>query len=86
MELVTHLRSSHLGNERAIWIREPRDSTTSHNLVIFLDAERYRDRVGATSVIVEGRAAGITDSGVPRPCGRPPSEGDYCRCDLMPRF
>jgi enterochelin esterase-like enzyme len=51
MELVRRLRSSHLGNERAIWIREPRDSTTSHNLVIFLDAERYRDRVGAASLI-----------------------------------
>jgi enterochelin esterase-like enzyme len=51
MELVRRILSSHLGNERAIWIREPRDSTTCNNLVIFLDAERYRDRVGATSVI-----------------------------------
>lgn len=51
MEMVRRLPSLHLGNERAIWIREPRDSTTSHNLVIFLDAERYRNRVGATSVI-----------------------------------
>jgi enterochelin esterase-like enzyme len=51
MESVRRLRSSHLGNDRAIWIREPRDSTTSHNLVIFLDAELYRDRIGATSII-----------------------------------
>jgi enterochelin esterase-like enzyme len=51
MELVRRLRSSHLGNERAIWIREPRDRATSHNLVIFLDAERYRDRIGAASII-----------------------------------
>jgi enterochelin esterase-like enzyme len=51
MEVVKRLRSSHLGNDRAIWIREPRDSTTSHNLVIFLDAELYRDRIGAASLI-----------------------------------
>lgn len=51
MELVRRLHSSHLGNDRAIWIREPQDRATSRNLVIFLDAERYRDRVGATSVI-----------------------------------
>jgi enterochelin esterase-like enzyme len=61
MESIRRLRSSHLGNERTIWIREPRDSTTSQNLVIFLDAERYRDRVGAVSVI-EAMQGEIADS------------------------
>ena len=51
IESVRRLRSAHLGNDRAIWIREPRDSATSDNLVIFLDAELYRDRIGAVSVI-----------------------------------
>ena len=51
MEWVRRLRSSHLGNDRAIWIREPRGTTTSQNLIIFLDAELYRSRIGATSVI-----------------------------------
>ena len=63
MEWVRRLRSSHLGNDRAIWIREPRDRATSQNLVIFLDAERYRDRVGATSVI-DAMQGEIADSWV----------------------
>jgi enterochelin esterase-like enzyme len=61
MESVRRLRSSHLANERAIWIREPRDRASSHNLVIFLDAERYRDRIGAPSVI-EAMQREIADS------------------------
>jgi enterochelin esterase-like enzyme len=61
MESVRRLHSLHLGNERAIWIREPRDRTTSHNLVMFLDAELYRDRIGARSVI-EALQGEIADS------------------------
>jgi enterochelin esterase family protein len=43
------LKSIRLGNERAVWVREPEHSAT--NLMVFLDAELYRDRVGATSII-----------------------------------
>jgi enterochelin esterase-like enzyme len=43
------LGSVHLANERTIWIREPDRVPT--NLTVFLDAELYRDRVGALSLI-----------------------------------
>ncbi len=37
------LKSRHLGNERSIWIRRPRDPAAPAQLAVFLDAERYRD-------------------------------------------
>jgi enterochelin esterase-like enzyme len=43
------LKSIHLANERAVWVREPKRRAT--NVMVFLDAELYRDRVGATSII-----------------------------------
>jgi enterochelin esterase-like enzyme len=51
MEIVTRLRSSHLENERSIWIRQPRNIANASNLVVFLDGERYRDRVDVSTVI-----------------------------------
>lgn len=55
------LRSVHLGNERPIWVVEPRDPRTARHLTIFLDGEFYRDRVGAPSV-VEGLGDRIADT------------------------
>jgi enterochelin esterase family protein len=52
-ETIHRFRSAHLGNERSLWIREPREETKPCRLVIFLDAELYRDRVGAVSLIDE---------------------------------
>lgn len=52
-EIVERLRSIHLGNERTIWIREPADPAGARHLTVFLDAELYRDRVGAVAVIDE---------------------------------
>ncbi len=56
MSETTHqIRSVHLGNERAIWIRRPpRDAS---HLVVVLDAELYRERVGARALFdeLEGR-------------------------------
>jgi len=59
-ESLYRLKSKILRNERTIWIREPADLRPPFNLAIFLDAEFYRDRVGAESVIanLEG-AVGI---------------------------
>lgn len=58
MKETTHrLKSVHLGNERTIWIRHPREASKPCSLAIFLDAERYRDRVGAVSVIEELESA-----------------------------
>lgn len=45
------IRSTHLQNEPSIWLREPRSPASTESLTIFLDAEIYRDRVGAVSVI-----------------------------------
>lgn len=56
MTEATHqIHSVHLGNERAIWIRQP--ATCATRLVVVLDAEFYRERVGAVAVFdeLEGR-------------------------------
>jgi enterochelin esterase-like enzyme len=54
-ETVSRLNSSYVGNERSIWIREPESVSDASDLVVFLDGERYRDRVDALSVIEELR-------------------------------
>ena len=51
MEVVIRLKSTYLENERSIWIREPRNIANASNLVVFLDGERYRDRVDMSAVI-----------------------------------
>ncbi len=50
-ESTFRLRSAHLGNERTIWIRPPVDCRPAQRLVVFLDAELYRDKVDAVEVI-----------------------------------
>jgi enterochelin esterase-like enzyme len=50
-EIVETLASLHLQNERSIWVRPPRVGSSAKNLTVFLDAELYRDRVDAVSVI-----------------------------------
>jgi enterochelin esterase-like enzyme len=50
-ETVLRLKSSRLENERSIWICEPERVSVASDLVVFLDGERYRDRVGAISLI-----------------------------------
>jgi len=59
-ETHERIRSAHLDNERSIWICEP-VVPAAENLVIFLDGELYRDRVGAVSVI-DGLQGRIADS------------------------
>jgi enterochelin esterase-like enzyme len=54
-ETVLRLRSSYLENERSIWIGEPESVSSASDLVVFLDAEPYRDLIGALSVIEELR-------------------------------
>lgn len=54
------LKSIHLANERAVWVREPEHRAT--NVMVFLDGELYRDRVGATSIIDTLDANGDIDS------------------------
>jgi len=44
-------RSSILGNERSLWVRAPREPTSNTGLLIVLDAELYRNRVGAPAII-----------------------------------
>lgn len=62
-ETAHRLQSAQLRNERTIWIREPREASTARHLTIILDAELYRDRVGAVGVIDELQARGsIADS------------------------
>jgi enterochelin esterase family protein len=58
-ETQHRLRSHHLANERTVWVREPDE--TPRSLTVFLDAELYRDRVGALSLIDELHATGAID-------------------------
>ena len=43
------LHSAQLGNERSIWIHEPEHPASA--VTVFLDAELYRERVGAVQII-----------------------------------
>ena len=58
-ETVLQLNSSYLQNERSIWICE--SVSGASDLVVFLDAEIYRDRMDALSVIEELRGQ-VADS------------------------
>lgn len=53
-------KSIHLANERAIWVLNPRKRPT--NVTVFLDAELYRDRVGAISIVNAMDSKGEIDS------------------------
>ena len=58
---VLQLNSSYLENERSIWICEPESVSGASDLVVFLDAELYRDGIHALSVIEELRGQ-VADS------------------------
>ena len=60
-ETVSRLKSSYLQNERSIWICEPENVSGASDLVVFLDAEPYRDGMDALSVIEELRGQ-VADS------------------------
>jgi enterochelin esterase-like enzyme len=60
-EIVLQLHSCYLGNERSIWICDPETASSASDLVVFLDAEPYRDLIDALSVIEELRGQ-IADS------------------------
>jgi enterochelin esterase family protein len=60
-ETVLQLNSSYLENERSIWICEPESVSGASDLVVFLDAEVYRVRMDALSVIEELRGQ-VADS------------------------
>lgn len=59
-ETAYTLRSVHLANERTVWVREP--DRTPTNLTVFLDAELYRDRVGALSLVDDLESVRAIDS------------------------
>lgn len=52
-ETIHRLRSAHLGNERTIWVREPRSMAEPFHLVIVLDGEIYRDHMGVGALLDE---------------------------------
>jgi enterochelin esterase-like enzyme len=63
--IETHHRivSRRLNNERSVWAREPLGKDGTSRLVVFLDAELYRERIGAHSIIQDLQARGeIADS------------------------
>jgi enterochelin esterase-like enzyme len=52
-ETLHSLRSELLNNERAVWLRAPRDPAGAINLAIILDAEFYRDRMQVPALLDE---------------------------------
>lgn len=60
-EVIEQFKSVHLQNERTIWIRPPRDAANTKHVTVFLDAELYRDKVDAVSVI-DDLEQGMDDS------------------------
>jgi len=56
-EAVHQFASALLGNERTVWIRQPKLPASPCNLAIFLDGELYREKVEAVSVIDELEAS-----------------------------
>jgi enterochelin esterase family protein len=52
------LASGHLANERDIWIRQPVDGRTAGTLLVFLDAEFHRERMGSPAITAELQASG----------------------------
>ncbi len=60
-ESVASLQSTHLNNERTVWIREPRNAARARHLTVFLDGEWYRERVGAVEIL-NTHAADLADS------------------------
>jgi enterochelin esterase family protein len=62
-ETMDRIRSVYLSNERPVWTIEPLHRASADRLTVFLDAELYRDRVGAVGIIEELRTRGqIADS------------------------
>lgn len=49
-EYTDRIFSRHLGNDRLVWIIPPRDPQ-ARALTIFLDAEFYRERIGAVALL-----------------------------------
>lgn len=51
-ERVLTIGSSALGNERPVWLRFPSQTDSPlRTFIVFLDAEMYRDKVGADAVV-----------------------------------
>jgi enterochelin esterase-like enzyme len=52
-ETLHRLKSECLRNERAVWLRAPRDPSRAFNLAIILDAELYRDYMQTAALLDE---------------------------------
>ena len=62
-ETLHTLASVHLNNRRSVWIRPPAQEESATQLVVFLDGELHRDRLGASAAIDDLLAQGeIADS------------------------
>jgi enterochelin esterase family protein len=60
-ESVHRIRSEALGNERTVWIVEPKNPIRAERVLIFLDGEPYREQFHVTEMVrelvAEGRMA-----------------------------
>ena len=83
-ETTGRLHSVHLKNERTIWIREPVAPELARNLIVFLDGEIYRDRVGAVAVL-DALQEVIADSWVVF-VSMESAEARWLECPCYPQF
>jgi enterochelin esterase-like enzyme len=83
-ETVLRLNSTYLENERSVWICEPESVSRARDLVVFLDGELYRDRVGALAVIEEVRGQ-VADSWFVFVSEKSP-EARWLECPCYPPF
>ena len=50
-EILGKIHSRHLRNRRTVWVRPPKVPSIPCPLIVFLDGELYRDRVGANTIV-----------------------------------
>lgn len=78
--------SHHLGNERSIWLRPPRAPKQPAQLLVFLDGERYRERVGADAVLDTLDAEGVLPNTLIAFVSESSAEARWLECPCHPPF
>lgn len=80
------LPSAHLDNERDIWVRLPAAGTTAEVLLVFLDAELYRERVGSPAIVDSLEASGHIPPAIVVHVSHASTEARWLECPCHPPF
>jgi enterochelin esterase family protein len=97
-EKAIRVASVHAGNDRTVWVREPRDVGRVKRLLLFLDAEIYRGPIKAVEVLNELESTGELNDTLTvfvsyqsvearwRECPCYPPFADFIGTELVPRI